>query len=49
MFTEDKFTEIFFMAYEFCIVFNRMKAKYAILVVHLHQNIDFFHILQIYD
>lgn len=42
MFTEDKFTEIFFIAYEFCIVFNRMKAKYAILVVHLHRNIDFF-------
>ena len=30
MFTESKVTEIFFMADEFCKVFNRMMEKYAI-------------------
>jgi len=31
MFTESKVTEIFFMADEFCKVFNRMMAKYTII------------------
>ena len=30
MFTEDKVTDIFFMADEFCKVFNRMMKKYAV-------------------
>ena len=30
MFTESKVTEIFFMADEFCKVFNRMMSKYII-------------------
>ena len=31
MFTESKVTEIFFMADEFCKVFNRMMSKYTIV------------------
>ena len=30
MFAESKITEIFFMADEFCKVFNRMMSKYAV-------------------
>jgi transposase, IS4 family len=30
MFTEDKVTEIFFMADEFCKVFDQMMAKYTL-------------------